>query len=65
MPITTRTEMTARGRPRQQPSVRGNNLALRVTDEELQAFQAAADDAERTLSDWIRFVARKAVGLKK
>lgn len=54
-----------RGRPSEESSSRDQNLTVRVNQEELALYERAAQDAERTLSDWVRLTLRHAAGHKR
>lgn len=50
---------------RDNPDARCEDIRIRLHEEEKRAFQEAAEAAGQTLSDWLRQVARKAVGLSR
>lgn len=51
-------------RPRKaEPTARETQIAVRLTDEERQAFTGAAREVGVPVSTWLRLLGRKAVGM--
>jgi hypothetical protein len=58
------TEPAKRGRPpRDGKAGAARQVNVRVSDEEYEAIESAADDCDVSVSEWIRLVARGAAGM--
>ncbi len=61
----TMDRMAAKRRKKDEFKLKDESLRLRLTTEEKDAFNAAAKREGRDLSNWLRWVARRAAGINE